>query len=370
MPIWWPLTIAALVLSHAAMALWGLPLIAAMLLASSDSSGRLVLIRSGLEASAWAFGLVGFYTLPVVTGLPSVRAADPAIMLATPSQVATAGLADIWPGSLALNLGLLAVGTGCLVVVFRRWRSADTAGRLTVAVLAALLLLAGMIAAPEPVWSLVPEPFRYIQFPWRLLGLMALFGSLVVGLALARAPRWLPAGLSALFLVMGWSLGGVEMTRREYTGGQIVGLLNTSYPDLGLTLAGDYLPRGSDPEALARAIQSTRDGIGSGPLRTWRKEGGVWRGTIESREAVVVPLPLVAYDFHRVVTPSGKALETGSLDGQLYVRAPGGSMEVEVRRRMPGALLAGLVVSGLTLLLLLLRRPGRRPVPATPPEPT
>ena len=55
-----------------------------------------------------------------------------------------------------------------------------------------LLLIVLAVVAMTPImrWDLVPQLFRYIQFPWRLLAFTTLFGSMAVFFALHGLVRW------------------------------------------------------------------------------------------------------------------------------------------------------------------------------------
>jgi hypothetical protein len=359
-PSWWPLPIALLVLSQSVMAVWTLPVLGLLLLAATTGPGRRFMLGAGLVAGGWALGLVAFYALPVAAGLDSVRAADPLIMLATPAQVAKAGLANIWPRSMALNLLTALVGGGYLLVVRKRLRATEFPARLLTLSLVAVIVLAAMMMAPERVWSLTPQAFRYLQFPWRLLGPAAFLGTVAMGLAFARFKPLVATGFAAFFLVLGWLEGGMDTGPREYSGTRIVQFMATSYPDLGLTLAGEYLPREAVPESLALAVGEARDRVGTGPLKAWDGENGSWVATIETGSATEVPVPLVAYDFLRVTTVSGGPVRVASREGQLVLEAPPGRTEVLVSRQLPAPLGAGLSVSALTLLSLVLWARRRR----------
>jgi hypothetical protein len=232
-------------------------------------------------------------------------------------------------------------------------RDTAIARRVCWAALTAYAGLSILARAPVEVWRMVPQPFRYIQFPERLLGIGGLFlaATLAAAFSLVKGlvARVAVAGIGMLIGLYALSLGRQVLPRSGETHEQVLARMQTTYPDRGLTVAGEYLPSGIEPESLARLIQQTRRQIGRGPLRAWEKTDGVYRATVNAATAQEVRLPLVAYRFHRAVS-STTPVETSARSGQLTVRVEPGTHTIDVKRRWPTISKIGLLLSLTSLL--------------------
>jgi len=168
------------------------------------------------------------------------------------------------------------------------------------------------------------------------LGPAGFLGSLALGLS-AAAARGLAARrvwivVLGLVGLAGWQMGGVSILSRDLSEDAVLRLLDTNYPDHGLTIAGDYLPREADPDDLSSLVQRTRDSVGLAPLLRWDHSDAVYRATIVATKETVVRLPLVAYPIYQVTT-AGSSLPTGNRQGQLTVTLGPGRHEVILRRQ-------------------------------------
>jgi hypothetical protein len=365
-PRWWPFAIAGLVLTHTALALWSIPLLLVLgIVATPAQAQRFSLAKASAVAAALAIGVSAFYLVPVAAALSTVRAALPTVMWTLPSDLAKSSREFTLPfftnALLVPLLGMVPLtGYGLWVSM----RGGDARQRLLWAAIAAMLLLLGFLAAPEPVWRLIPAPFRFIQFPLRLLGPAGFLGSLALGLSAAGArgvaarSTWIVVlGLAGL---AGWQTGGAAMLPRGLSADAVLRLLDTDYPDRGLTIAGDYLPKEADPDDLSSLVQQTRDSVGLAPLLRWDHSDAVYRATIVATREMVVRLPLVAYPIYRV-TVAGSSLPTGNRRGQLTVTLGAGRHEVVLRRQPTQTQWWGMALSLLmTLAALLVRHTGAR----------
>ncbi|HET9513181.1 MAG TPA: hypothetical protein VFO95_04565 [Gemmatimonadales bacterium] len=383
-PTWWlPLAVAGALASHLVMSAWALPsLLIIALFTAAPGLTIAGLLRTGLGGVLGA-AIVAPWILPTLMEVSGLRAADPQVIWATPQAITSVRwefyepvfrVFPYWKELVALLLGIGVTG------LWRSRRDPDLRNRLCWSSLVVATLLMGLAAAPEPVWRLVPQPLRYIQFPQRLDGI----ASFLLVVALAVAVSWLTGyrrmmvGLptAALMILHAIRLGGQILPRSGETGSTILTRLATDYPDRGLTVVGEYLPRDAEPEQLAAAIQATLDRTGEAPLLSWTRIGGEYEATVSLDRADEVSLPLVAYSFHRVRSDAG-SVPTTSRDGQLTVRLEAGTHILRIERQWPVSLRIGVVLALVSLAVwmgLLVKELGAREgaeseksVPATLP---
>jgi len=352
--------------THLVMSAWTLPVLLGLSLFSGlpKLTSSRVLLTGG--ACLIAAGLVAPFVVPSLTGLGAVRAADPVLMHATPEAIAgvswqfLSGVFGTFPYWKQVQVVLFGIG---LLGLIRSWREPDPVRRLCWVAVVMYALLTGLAEAPAAVWRLVPQQLRYIQFPQRLLGP----ASLCLVVAAAIATSWLPSRrrailltpIGALIILYAWYLGSMVLPRSGERGPAVLARLATDYPDRGLTVVGEYLPREAEPERLAAAIQATLDGVGREPLLDWRREPRRFVGQMAVPEPAEVPLPLVRYGFYEVRV-DGRQGATGSIEGQLSVLLDPGSHQVVVTRRWPTSLRLGMAIGIASWLVLLLGLPPRR----------
>jgi hypothetical protein len=135
-------------------------------------------------------------------------------------------------------------------------------GLLAALLAASLGLLFLMSAASRPLWESVPL-LRFLQFPWRLVGPLALLGSLVTALALAHFLRGRPARVrraveaATLLLLAGSALPALWRTRplppevRRHLDGALRGDSLRAAGERA-TVGDEYLPRPADPRIWRR----------------------------------------------------------------------------------------------------------------------
>ncbi len=361
-PRWWAIVIALMILSHAVMTLWVLPAILGLVALALPRNSRRPFVGSASLMTVWGAGLAAFYLLPMWRYLPAVRVWDPQVMRALPEHLAMSSPTlylgfPAWAilGSLA---GLtLTTGIGAV-------RSIRHGGFLDKVMWGAITLAVayvGVILAPEVMWRYLPLPLRMIQFPFRLLGPIVFASALTVGLLVARhQSRRLKVGwavLAGLLVVSGWSYGGVTLVPRTIRGQDLTTFLSGSYPDRGLSIAGEYLPRGEVPADLSAAIRTARENVGSGALESWDETEQGFHATIVTDRARSVTVPLVYDEYLDVRDANGTPIKVAADRGILSVRADSGRTEVLIARRWPVALKVGLLISfGATLILFVPRR--------------
>lgn len=357
LPAWWPLAVAAAILSHTAASLWALPLLGVVALLAAAARPSIAPWRALGTSAATSLGLAAFSLLPVAWYLSGVRARHPDWMAATPEAIGSA--AAIWRHSEAMGVAEAIIAAGAIVLIWSGRASRGGAiARLAGWSLLGQVALIAMSSAPGPVWALVPQPWRYVQFGWRLLGPATFLAAL--GLSLLATRFTTRIGRAAVIVAAGLvALGGVVQLRRaevhdaSLVHSSIIPLIGQTYGDLGLTLIGDYLPVDADPRTLGATIGHTRDSLlGAGTLRL--DESGrpvavrVTAGTSE------VSLPLVAYDVFRVEDQDGEALPVRSERGQLVAAVTPAVTEIRVSRRLPPVVAAGLTISGMSLVMVLI----------------
>ena len=355
--LWLPVSISLLVLSHTALAGWVLPLVT-LLLWRAEVTSRLGLAsaRTFVGGTLVAVGIAMFYLLPVRLGLAGINASDAVLMWTTPGSVAAGE--QLFSGSAhpALLASLASLASLAIAAsLLRHARPEVAARRWAAAALISLLVCTAVLAAPVPPWRLAPALLRYIQSPIRLLGPMAFLIATITGLWASVALAGRPGRVAVLVLVLlgaGWAWGGGS--RKEGVPlAELARLPHTTYSDLGFTLVGEYLPRGADPARLAARIEATRRQAGRPPLTAWRSVPSGFEARVDAPRGTPVPLPLVAYDFHEVRRVDGRSIDVTLAEGQLVVIAPGGPVDLIVRRRLSPGMLPGLAISLGTLCLLL-----------------
>lgn len=360
-PRWWPIAIALLILSHTVMTAWVLPVLLGVVGFAAPHSTRRSFLRAASLMTIWSFGLAAFYLVPMAVHLPSVRANSAEIMWALPEDLARSSAAAYLGFHVeAVAWGLLGLSVVVLVGLVRAARRGGFADRLMWGALAAVLLYAAVMVAPETFWQFTPLPLRMIQFPFRLFGPIAFGGALAVGVLVGMYHRrWLQVGwalLACLFVVTGWHGGGIGVAR-PILGNDLPALLSGEYRYRSLTVVGEFLPIGTAPVALADAVHRTRENIGSGALESWTETKDGFQATIVTDRKRVVDMPLVYYDFLDVRHANKGRVDAASHDGLLSVQADSGQTELLIRRRLPFSLKIGFLISlSATVLLFVPRR--------------
>ena len=382
--------ICLLLVTHTGLALWALPLVMATVLASVPvrrlawASGALVgWGAAGVALAAW-------YLIPLWYYLPGVRASDPVVMWATAPDFASwhvewgkvlgldrlavnlrTGLPLRVPMALSIGLPSLMMPIALLMARSNTNRLVPRARRglpleLATGMATALVLL--VMVYPSTVSNWLPQPWLYLQFPYRMAGVAGMFATMATALALGRlgAPR---AG-AVLFAVWAFVVGGTvvfEANRptpaKQVTQDTLLALLASR--DKGLTARYEYLPKVNRPEALGPRVQAARNALQATAVR-FHDSTNALQVTVQVPRPTQITFPRVAYDFLRIVDQAGRDLPVSSDDGLLAVSLPAGYQVLTVKRRIPWP--TRLAVGGtlLTAVLLALVM-GRRPLRRVPP---
>ena len=276
--------------------------------------------------------LSAFFWIPALANMPLVGA-DAAIMWATADDVASHAV--YWRQFFSQDWGFgfstagpddamsFAIGWHIVVcimlmpLVLLDKNEHPFSRRMAWTVLAMVALLAAIMTRVMR-WDLVPDLFKYIQFPWRMLAPATLFGSLAVFLALHAFIRW-----SELDKASGWcralfhfsvillvlmvalptikavpmSIGKVD---RDYILQRFAVEENTGY--IGTTARNEYLPKTAAPETIDpewNKIHRTESHVeivsGTAAVESWSQSGA--RYTVDIVCETDTALTLQSYYF-------------------------------------------------------------------------
>lgn len=390
-----PVSVAALLLTHTALALYFCCLCALLLVGCRSwldwrGAGRVVAgALLGVAMTLWHYLPVHFALDGVWAGLPEAVWGAPGFVHAhrvMPWQWFDED-PNRWTGisspsqfdSMCFALGAgqwlaLVLAVGAYAVVARRGLAGGDARLSSLAKALAALWLGCLVfmMAPLPFLLVLPRAFGYIQFPWRLQGVALFLALAATGFFLARLPILPRLGrvLAGAAVVLALSTPAFELrTDRisEWNDATLSPGLLLRGGSLGYTRLGEFLPRSHAVRAwLPRVLQLPLPDAHVQVLEATR-EGSRWRARVEAPQGGALVLPVVAYDFYRASRDGTQRLETFSEDGLLGVRlAPGSyTLTVEPGSSLPQWLGLGLGVAALGGVLFLSR--GRRRVSATGP---
>lgn len=374
---------ALALLSHTITALYFALCAAAFAVAALPTArwrGVAMLGVAGLHAAL----LAAFYIVPMRAYLPLVHGSDAELLRATAElvQAHRVGIGQLfamfpngWSGASYDNpldgMNFEMGPAPLLLLGLVAWRSANPSRRpaadpaqrrfLAVAVGAMVATVAFMLS-PIVFLRLLPAPFDFIQYPWRLLGQVAFLSAFGLGLCGIWMPRaWsTPLAVAAMVLLMArvpdyqrqpifsqeWSLGG--MTAEQ--------ALN--YDGLhGFTDLGEYLPRAFDrgrlvPDAKSLPIEADP----AGASLAWNRLGyGRWELTASNvpETGARVLTPLLAYPIYRAVDARGSEVALDDAQGRIALRLGAGEHRLTIERRRPPLVVGMLVLSIVAALALI-----------------
>jgi len=202
------------------------------------------------------------------------------------------------------------------LVVFDK-REHAAARRLACVVLV-VVSLSVAVMTPIMRWHLVPAIFRYIQFPWRLLAFVTLFGSMAVFLALHAFVRWSDLGtvsgrfpalfhssIMLLVLMAGApTIRAVPLTIGDVDRDYILERLEIEERAgvIGSTRRAEYVPKTAAPETLEPDWNETHSSEshteiieGTAAVEKWSRRGA--RYTVDIDCDTDVTLALQSYYF-------------------------------------------------------------------------
>lgn len=389
---------AALLLTHAVMALYFLA-ISAVLLAAVCAYGRqfkpLVLAVSAMVVAA---GLSAWSIVPQRAYFNDVLASDKVLMGSTLDGVISHSLSASqlfytdharWSGdsqagvfldgmSFELGFPYLACLSALVLVPlwFRRRRAVVPPAENLLFYLAIVVLAASLVFPVRPQWFLtwLPEPFTFIQFGWRMLGISSFFCAVVYIGALSRyrLPRLVAAGLSAAVIV-----GCVVSINSDYKvarysvdppGEPFDPQALAWHSGSGFVVATEYAPKGFGPAQLAvmRSGQSVPSGDITVTTGSISLEKRVYLVSTPTSGSIIVPQ--AAYPFYRARTDSGRHLTLSSESGLMRVDGiRAGDTKVIIKRtrttlqkRAMGISIGTAVVLGVAYLVPVARAVRRR----------
>jgi hypothetical protein len=259
------LTHAGVIFTHTLIGLWGTELLVLLLLPEAIRLWR-ARERRRLATVAVAFtaalALSAIYAAPALLekGYVKIEAMTRG-HYDTFNNFPDPGLL-FYPGFYFVGEALLGLGLVALVYSFRPPKRAALADAYRWW-LAVLVFLGLMMEGSEPLWRLLPFA-RFMQFPWRLLGLVAVCGAPAIGVTYAvavpgdaRGRLTLAAGLAAL-------VGVTSLRFPEFVGW----IPATQIPNINsfggsLTAADEYVPVGVKqmPNRIAANVQPIGKGV-------------------------------------------------------------------------------------------------------------
>jgi len=388
-PVSLPLGVAGAVLTHTITALYFVP-VAALIAWSFDALRQpRALLRLGLVtllalgATAWFIGPQQFY-------LPSVWASDPSIMWTRPEEIGRHRLAPATlllgvpaPRGLGLWLGFAGLAFTPLVAAAyrpaadRRPQAAAWSGgadqRLPLVCLAIWWAILLVQLYPVALMGWLPQPFRYLQFPWRLQGIAGFVMAVGSTLALSRWPRSrLRLGIVALVAVALLVTIPPSLRRAagqpQWTHAMLADVRTGRLAGRGLTPQGEYAPLATprehlrwgaaDPTAVAPQARA------GARVVDFRRDGDRLTAVVDGPGRLV--LPLFAYPFYAVADEAGHRLESTQEQGLISVAVPRGRHTLRTVRRLPLPVwlafgVSGVAVAGLALVLRRERADRRTP---------
>jgi hypothetical protein len=232
------------------------------------------------------------------------------------------------------------------------------------ALAAAATLLFLATRASTPLWETLPG-LPLFQFPWRMLGPLALTTSLAAALSFAvffeHAParRRLVAELAVFALCV---FNALPVLTRVEPIPEMARSLDWLTPaavrrgSQSVTVRDEYLPRGADPSAWMRdagSPQPVRVLSGQAELSGVAERGSRIDFRVESAEPVKLRLARWAFPGWRLEIDGRVAETERGADGAIQVDVPAGEHELGLRRQSPGVRRLGLAVSGLAALAWL-----------------
>jgi hypothetical protein len=374
-PWYLPLAFGGLVLSHPQMGLYFLTLCALLLLTyrpwpTARQLGTIVIaVLLGLGVSAWFWLPQQYYLSSIWASVPRTVWADAPRVEREHVHLLQAFLGKPERMGMSLSVGL--VGTlANLLAAYLVFRRPPTAAREDWARRARWLLipwwpLLVFLVEPGLFLSILPKTFGYIQFPWRVLGLMGFFSAASLALSLAAAQQPRLTAVAAGALVLATLHAGLEPhTKPEWTATAMEQRLLTTPVRRGLTGASEYLPRSVRGLAgpYERALQAWGRQVRGAPyvspgltVRSFTTQGSSRELIVESRGTGTVVLPLTYYDFYVATNGNGRRLTPADSSGLLALTVSAGRHVIRITEVLTPIYYVALVISLLSLALLAWR---------------
>ena len=400
-------------LSHLPVFLWFGVLIVFLNIPLFLKRGIWGVVRYGL---AGVLGLAGaaFFLIPQQMMLPEVHASNPGYMWASwksvvEHQLLFSQLFEVsalrWEGgsqnvspfvydTMSFHIGLGGMlGTAAMLVLLLPRRvflptllhhpplNGGWAKRALLLVLGLVWVFYLLIMFRTNWFYWLPEKFGYLQFPWRLLSLLALVHGLACALFGGEFLRRQQTLLWVACAVVAFSVPTFANNRTlhkdamnlvfENKGVVTASVFETDFSHrMGGTAIAEYTPKDFPVWTLRENWQQFElppagFAEGSGSIEVLEKKPGHWRVRITSTGDSIAYIPTLYYSFWKAETTTGEPLELFSSNGFLAFRLKGSPtpMEVEFRRFYPWFYPLGWSISltALTLIgILLLPIRGKR----------
>ncbi|HET7105694.1 MAG TPA: 6-pyruvoyl-tetrahydropterin synthase-related protein [Candidatus Acidoferrum sp.] len=334
--------------------------------AFSQRSWRVVLRATG--GLALGFGLAGFYLLPAAYEQRWVNIGQAIAGGLLPDQnFLFTWIADAehtwfnWISSLcAISLILL---TAFAALSSRRFSASPKLPKSPKSVWTGLLVLGSatslmMFRVTTPLWNLLPK-MRFVQFPWRLMSVLAVVCVCFLAAAIERRRGWL---WFALVLIFSLPLGYFLTQNTWWDPDEMPTQQAAIQSGAGFEGVDEYDPLDDDHMDLPKhaplaTIFKAESDISAGRQSAVKIRIETWQTNnhklfVDSSSRARVALRLLNYPAWQV-TVNGKAVATEKTDDldQMLVPITAGKSEIEVRWVRTPDQKAGIAISILSLLL-------------------
>jgi hypothetical protein len=352
--------LALVVLSHNLTALWVAAFALGAVLLARRRGGLLRSWLPGLFGIALGLLLSAGFWLPALGFSPVVRT-EALLEGKFDFRRQFVPFASVFGYGRFYAIGLLpplvwAVGVGLL----RRGRGAREERRVLLLALGGCAVLLGLLLrGSTPLWEAIPF-LPFFQFPWRMLGPLALLTALAAGLAFALLARGLSprAAVAAELAVVGLCIANALPHLLDFrplspqVRAQLPALLtreSIASEGLAATVGDEYLPRTADPSAW-------RDGAPRGPLagqsgtlstRVVQDLGTHVELALQTETTARLELRRFAFPGWRVEVDGTPLASEVSARGAILILVEAGARRVEARLEPTALVTAARTVSAL-----------------------
>lgn len=374
-------TVGLLMTTHTSLALWAIPFLLAVGLLVSPAGQRAQAVQRIACYGALGVGLASWYLFPMWFYLPEVRASDPSVMWATASEFASGRLqwgnvlgfgvltwnpqtGALLPVPMPVSIGVSALVVPVAMLLCARRTRLDpwlvASGRLVLVLGVAAAFVAALMVRPGVVAGWIPQPWLYLQFPYRLAGIAGMLAIVTTALAVQLSSRPVGSVMLAVWAVLVGATAamGPSVPNQMVSEGDLLPLLRSR--DKGLTARYDYLPRTARPEQFGPRIEAARQVLRERAIFLTDTTNR-FEATVSASDTIQLTLPRIRYDFLDVRLVGEGVVPTGSDDGLLSVQVQPGMHTIKITRRTPAPMLLGMaltILSAAGLALPLVR--GRR----------
>ncbi|MDF1501884.1 6-pyruvoyl-tetrahydropterin synthase-related protein [Roseisolibacter sp. H3M3-2] len=319
-----------------------------------------------VASAAASVALAAWFVVPQMVYMRELWVSDPGVMWTTPEYVSAQAVPAttfflgsppqvgmrLWVGLPGLMLFPLSV------LSLRRVGQSHRAYRIGLLCLRTWLCFAVLQLGPALWVGWVPAPFRYVQFPWRLLGvsgLLSVLGCVLFLHSFTRGRsrvRWIVlAAVSGMALLPYPDMREAQVMS-EWTDRFLREALGTRLAWPGMTAQGEYIPRAvprgwmQSPPHLSPPVADS-----GARLLTWFGNRDVLHVRAEGPGRIT--FPLFAYPFYQAVV-DGVENEFGvrANRGFLASTIPSGVHRLSIVRRVPPWQAVGWGISAAAVAIL------------------